>query len=72
MQKKLHMGPKRQTSGCPLQKAPALELRGWFIFLVLINPSSISAGRREVQSSAESISHRKREVKIIFRKNFKK
>lgn len=69
MQKKLHMGRKRQTSDCPLQKAPALELRECFIFLVLINPSSISAGRRQVQSPAESISHRKREVKIRFRKN---
>lgn len=72
MQTKLHMGPKRQTSGCPLQKAPALDLRGWFIFLVLINPSSISAVRRQLQSSAESISHRKRELKIRFKKKFKK
>lgn len=69
LQKKLHMGPKSQTSGSPLQKAPALELRGWFIILILINPSSISAVRRQLQSFAESISHRKRGVKIRFRKN---
>lgn len=65
---KLHMGPKRQASGCPLQKAPALESRAWFMILILSNPSSISAVRRQF---AENISHWKREVKIRFRKNKK-
>ena len=68
---KLHMGPKRQASGCPLQKAPALESRAWFMILILSNPLSISAVRRQSQLSAESISHRKRELKIRFRKNKK-